>query len=84
MTTTRRSGRLDSIAVAASPVGRVLNGLSLALIGNGSAEKCRERAGWWAEAFSIRRLEVSRWRLRRTRELWLLNCNPFDQQNLAV
>jgi len=29
-------------------------------------KKCREKAGCWAEPFSIRRLERSRWRLRRT------------------
>jgi hypothetical protein len=40
--------------------------LSLALIGNASVVKSGMKPGARAEAFSIRRLEGSRWRLRRT------------------
>jgi hypothetical protein len=44
------------------------DGLSLALIGNVSARKCRGKAvALMAETFSMRRLGGSRWRLRRTR-----------------
>src|SRR5450755_4899496 len=42
-------------------------GLSLALIGNASGADCGGGAGSRSEAFSIRRLGGSRWRLRRTR-----------------
>ena len=43
-----------------------LGGSSLALIGNASAHEGRAKICIQAEAFSIRRLEGSRWRLRRT------------------
>jgi len=49
--------------------------MSLAFIGNASAVVGRsegEKRG--AEAFSIRRLEGSRWRFRRTRHLWGLKA----------
>ena len=49
-------------------------GWSLALIGNASAHKIEARTARRAEAFSIRRLEGSRWRLRRTRQLWGFNA----------
>jgi len=42
------------------------SGLSLALIGNASAHNPGARWKLRAEAFSMRRLEGSRWRLRRT------------------
>ena len=45
---------------------------SLAFIGNASAHKSGGRRAARAEAFSIRRQEGSRWRLRRTRHLWRL------------
>jgi hypothetical protein len=48
--------------------GSHLDVLSLALIGNVSARKCRGKAvARVAETFSMRRLGGSRWRLRRTR-----------------
>src|SRR5439155_26493468 len=47
-------------------IGLVLGVSSLALIGNASRADCRG-AGSRREAFSIRRLGGSRWRLRRTR-----------------
>jgi hypothetical protein len=37
-----------------------------------------------AEAFSIRRLEGSRWCLRGTRVLWSLNRNVFNRNEFAV
>jgi hypothetical protein len=43
------------------------SGLSLALIGNASGQDLEEREKSRSEAFSIRRLGGSRWRLRRTR-----------------
>ena len=52
-----------------------LSGSSLAFIGNASAHETRgEDVDFLAEAFSIRRLEGSRWRLRRTRQLWGLKA----------
>jgi hypothetical protein len=42
-------------------------GLSLALIGNASGKEFPGRRKLTPEAFSIRRLGGSRWRLRRTR-----------------
>jgi hypothetical protein len=49
---------------------------SLAFIGNASAdESLSEDVPVRAEAFSIRRLEGSRWRLQRTRQLWKLNAS---------
>jgi hypothetical protein len=35
-----------------------------------------------AGAFSIRPFQVSRWRLRRTRQLWVFNCNRLEQKDL--
>jgi hypothetical protein len=52
-----------------------LSGWSLAFIGNASAHKAEAKTYTPAEAFSIRRLEGSRWRLRRTRQLWKLNAS---------
>jgi hypothetical protein len=68
-----QSSRSTGTAVRDRILGsdEVVGALSLALIGNASAEICGGRAGCRAEAFSIRRLEGSRWRLRRT--LWDLN-----------
>ena len=52
-----------------------LSDSSLALIGNASAhDSLGRRRAPRAEAFSIRRLEGSRWRLRRTRQLWGLKA----------
>src|ERR1035437_6453924 len=46
---------------------RITPGLSLALIGNASGKTVEEGQKSRSEAFSIRRLGGSRWRLRRTR-----------------
>src|SRR5258708_3135568 len=48
---------------------------SLALIGNASAHKIEEETAPRAEAFSIRRLEGSRWRLRRMRSAMGFECH---------
>ena len=48
-------------------IGFFLDGLSLALIGNASGQTLGVERGSRSEAFSIRRLGGSRWRLRRTR-----------------
>jgi hypothetical protein len=45
----------------------MVSGWSLALIGNASGQDLEEREKSRSEAFSIRRLGGSRWRLRRTR-----------------
>src|ERR1039458_2153672 len=49
------------------------------------ARKLGRRRALQAEAFSIRRLEGSRWRLRRTRQLWGLKAaliGPFPMCTL--
>ena len=46
-----------------------MDGWSLALIGNASSRTLRVRRESRSDAFSIRRLGGSRWRLRRTREM---------------
>src|SRR5215471_2172356 len=46
-----------------------MDGWSLALIGNASGRTHRGRRESRCEAFAIRRLGGSRWRLRRTREM---------------
>jgi hypothetical protein len=48
-------------------IWRVQGESSLALIGNASGQDLEEREKTRSEAFSIRRLGGSRWRLRRTR-----------------
>src|ERR1700736_1658538 len=56
--------------------------MSLALIGNVSARKCRgEELAPIAETFSIRRLEGSRWRLRRTLAMGI-ECH-FDVERIG-
>ena len=47
----------------------MLSGWSLALIGNASGQNFGAERGSRSEAFSIRRLEGSRWRLRRARKM---------------
>jgi len=52
-------------------VQKITPGLSLALIGNASGKTLRKRLKLNREAFSMRRLGGSRWRLRRTRGMRL-------------
>jgi hypothetical protein len=56
---------------------------SLALIGNASGADCGGGAGSRSEAFSIRRLGGSRWRLRRTRCAMGFERQPGSEQSLG-
>src|ERR1035441_1757927 len=58
-------------------------GLSLALIGNASGQTAGDGAGSRSEAFSIRRLGGSRWRLRRTRCAMGFERQPGSEQSLG-
>jgi len=58
-------------------------GSSLALIGNASGADCGGGAGSRSEAFSIRRLGGSRWRLRRTRCAMGFERQPGSEQSLG-
>jgi hypothetical protein len=61
----------------------VTSWLSLALIGNASGADCGGGAGSRSEAFSIRRLGGSRWRLRRTRCAMGFERQPGSEQSLG-
>ena len=57
---------------------KVTGGLSLALIGNASEQTFEAERGSRTEAFSMRRLGGSRWRLRRRR-----CAMGFERQSVA-
>jgi len=69
----RRTGELwddfGCVQLVSGPNQSTMTEMSLALIGNASAREGRSEEVR-AEAFSIRRLEGSRWRLRRTRLIY--------------
>ena len=60
-----------------------LDGWSLALIGNASGQTAGDGAGSRSEAFSIRRLRGSRWRLRRTRCAMGFEWQPGSEWSLG-
>src|SRR6266567_1515568 len=61
----------------------ILNGWSLALIGNASGQTAGDGAGSRSEAFSIRRLGGNRWRLRRTRCAMGFERQPGSERSLG-